>query len=392
MWITRSSHNKGFTLIEILVALVVSALAAIGIYSAFLNTSHVLTQTKTQDNEWQQGRSALSMITQAVESAGYGLPMTDCATVTSGNPNQKGASFTLAPVSAMTPQSPTESTYDPAAAPVNAGVGTDELVTVTGSGYYGSAPTTHIISGPGASTTASVVQVNNPALLAFNDMFLVALPNGSCLVGQITSKTGANPVGFNSGLSNYNLPRGFAALDPTLTASQLQGAGFIDLGSGFSVDQFFISYRQSAGVPQPTSVPSLYMRQYTPLSSGQTSAPAPELVARGVVDMQVELGYGTGGSVAFYASPGGAAPPGANGALMTAANVLAVKVGLLVRSTRTSSGSVPGGIISFMGVNYAIPKGLPANNTMGCLQGNCQQYLYHVFETVIPVRNVIWGQ
>ncbi len=389
----------GFTLVEMLVALAVSALAAIGIYSAFSSTGHVLTEVKSQDNAWQQGRSALTAITQAVESAGYGLPMTLCGSIVSANPT--GGTFSLAPVTVTAPQPAALATYDPASSPINAGVTTDELTTVTGSGYFGSAPTTHIVSPPGASTTASTVTVNNPSLLAPNDMFLVALPNGSCLLGQITNIGGHANVGFTHGGSAYNLPQGFAALDPAVTSNQLQGAGFVDLGSGFTIDQFFISYRAPGGnTPQnPNSVPSLYMLQYTPAAGlPGNPAPVPELVARGVVDMQVELGYGSGGSVAFFAPPNGSPPPGANGALMTPANVLAVKVALLVRSTRTTpgAGTVAGGRIALMGgaapAFYVVPQALPANNTTGCLLGDCSHYTYHVFKTVIPVRNVIWGQ
>ena len=386
--VTDRSHSAGFTLIEILVALVVSALAAIAIYSAFINTSRVFTQTKSQNNTWQQARAALAMITEAVESAGYGLPMNMCGTIYSNYPPAPNGIGGLVPVSAVA-QPTTNSTYDPTG---TASVNTYELTTVTGGGAFGSSPATHILT---ANPTSASMKVNNSASLMSGDLFLILLPYSQCILGQLTN---ANPntqtVVANSGANGslYNNHGHLGGTDPNLTQAELRQAGFVNLGnSGFAVDHFYIDYALNANnTPNPYSVPSLYLQKYTAATSSTTTVPTGTLVARGVVDMQVEFGYGTRGSVITYGAPG--TQPGAN--------VLAVKIALLVRSTRTTvgttsaqaqGGQAAGTIALMQGVAYKIPTGL-APGTDGCLLGDCRHYIYHVFKTVIPVRNMIWNQ
>lgn len=375
-------------------ALVVSALAAIGIYSAFINTSQVFQQTKMQDNAWQQARSALTLMTQALEQAGYGLPMTQCAQIDVHNFQTGAGVLNLSPVSSIQPI--TASTYNPAVAPLNAGAMTYELETVTGSGPFGSAPATHLTKLP--STTAATMQVNNTSSLSSGDLFLITLPNATCVMGEITgpgapgtSLAGTQTLNFDSGTnggSTYNSSGGLIAVDPSLSVAQTNNAGFINLGlNHFSVDDFYISYDMTAPIPG-NSVPSLYMNQYN-----YTNTPTGgQLIARGVVDMQVEFGYGTHGSVIAYGPPGGPLQ-GAPGVLPIPANVLAVKVALLVRGTRPMHGSLSPPVIPLMnGVSYVVPQALPATNTTGCIEGNCRHYMYYAFKTTIPVRNTIWGQ
>ncbi|MHB1567292.1 MAG: PilW family protein [Acidiferrobacter sp.] len=397
-----SRHHCGFTLVELMVALVVSAIAALAIFGAFSGLSSAMTQTKAQDNTWQQARTAMTMLTQAIESAGYGLPMNECGggiytNVPLTSTSQQFTTSTSSPsggmfLTAVADQVQTTGTpfdYDPTT------TNTYALTTVTGGNVFGSAAAATITGTHGKSVTSANFFVNNSTLLSANDIFLVALPNSSCLLGQITNIGGANNIVGNSGKSTYNAPGAFSATDPGITASQLLNAGLIDLGnSGFSVKNFFIQDDNGAGVP------SLYMQTY-PYNVGTGPAPNPMLVARGIVDMQFAFGYGTNGVVSAYVGPLATPPAG-----MTPGDLLTVEVALLVRSTRYTPGQYAGTggappAITIMNsadnpaiptVTYTIPTNLPAGQTMECVQGNCNQYLYRVFQTVIPVRNDIWGQ
>ena len=394
----------GFTLTELLVALVISALAAAAIYGAFTGLSSVTTQTRAQDNAWQQARTAMTMLTQAIEQAGYGLPMNECSGGIYANvaPSSNGLQYTvstpspsgglfLAPVAATPQANSGPYYYRPA------GINTYALTTVTGGSVFGSQPVTTITSTSGNSLTAANFFVANKTLLNQYDLFLVALPNSSCLLGQITNPGGKNNIVAQSGTSAFNAPGGFSGTDPAITASQLTNRGLIDLGSsGFSVKNFFISDGGSAHAG--TAVPSLYMQTYTYLNNTAGTAPPALLVARGIVDMQVAFGYGLNGVVTQYVLPGSTPPSG-----MTAADLLTVEITLLVRSTRYTPGHYAGATPSktvwngasnpnLPTVVYSIPTNLPAGQSMGCVQGNCNQYLYRTFTSVIPLRNDIWGQ
>jgi len=401
-WLGTKSRTQGFTLVELMVALVVSALAAMAIYGTFIGFSNDFTQTKTQNNSWQQARTAMAQITQAVESAGYGLPMYNCSngiyTGQSSNfANVVGTSngaglLGLVPVAASAQVSPN---YGPT------GTSTYALTVTTGGSVFSTSPVAHITQVP--SVNAANMKVDNGNLLASQDLFLVTMPNSTCILGQITNMNGSNNMNVvaNSGAASpYNAPGGFAAADPGVTAQALMNAGVINLGrGGFYIDNFWIQDQNPnpnahvlGTVPTsaaPLGVPSLYMAQYnayTPTPSATQLPPLLTLVARGIVDMQVEFGYGTQGVVTSYQAPGS----------LPGGDVVAVKIALLARSTRTIPGLSPA-VILLMGtgpsaVTYTVPTGLPANATMGCVEGNCRHYLYHVFKTVIPVRNVIWNQ
>lgn len=389
---TIDRRQAGFTLIELMVALVVSALAALAIYGAFNGLSSAITQTRSQDNAWQQARTAMAMLTQAIEGAGYGLPMNLCDAGIYTNTN--GTSPPVQPSYTITPSGgtqglfvvPVDAALQTAALPFSYAPSTSTyaLTVVTGGGPFSSAPVAHITSVP--STNAATFFVDDGSLLAQNDMFLVPMPGGHCIMAQITSVPSANHVVANSGSSIYNAPQGFNGSDPGVTKAQLIHAGVIDLGNGgFAIKNFFIQDNNGA------SIPSLYMQDYQAGTATNPASPTPPpiLVARGVVDMQVEFGYGLNRTVSTYVSPT-LGPPGG----MTAADLLTVKLALLVRSTRYTKGQYGGTTptLSVMGVPYTIPTGLPAGQTQGCVAGNCDQYIYRVFETVIPVRNDIWAE
>ena len=396
---------RGFTLTELLVALVISSLAAIAIYGAFTSLSSVSTQTRAQGNAWQQARTALAIMSEAIEGAGYGLPVNECGNgIEIGIPptqsaangasavppiagTTSGAAAALVTPVAATAQTVSGYGYDPTAMAggFDAGVHTDVLTVVTGGGQYGTAPVAQITSVP--STSAATFFVTPNAILQPGDMTLVTLPGSTCLLGQVTLFRSNDHVIENSGkganTSAYNAPGGFAAANPAVTAAELMNAGVIDLGTQhFVIDTFFIADQHGQGVP------SLYMQQFDAADGPGGSAPQPQLLARGVVDMRVQFGYGTYGTITQYGAPGTG----------PAADVLAVRLELLVRDTRTSPGTVadgPGGVpaIALMGgAYYDVPTKLAKGVATGCVAGDCAHYLYHVFDLVIPVRNDIWNQ
>ena len=130
------------------------------------------------------------------------------------------------------------------------------------------------------------------------------------------------------------------------------------------------------------STPTLYMTQYTGL---QASAPTPQPLASGVVDIQMQYGLGSNGSVQSWISPTAYNQSVANNSSI--GSIVAVQLSMLIRSTQYLPNSVSPASFNLLGQTYTVPT----SGGPGCLQGNCQHYEYHLFQSVIPVRNGIWG-
>ena len=371
--------EAGFTLTELLVTLVIGALLMTAVFSFFLNSSQIITNQSSTTDMWQRGRNALALVRQAVESAGFGLPsVSNCPNgIAAYNANQATSPFSLTAITAVVQSS---GTYDPTNI---SHINTYSLMTVAGGASFGNAPAAQISSIP--SMTSQRVFLTATAFINSGDMFIVQIPGQACLMAQVTNLlTQGNGIGIvhNSGLSNYNPSGGFqtlaGAIYPGLSSTAFAGANFIDLGSNyFTINQFTIG--DSGG----TATPTLYLTQYT---ANQTTQPVRQALARGVVDLQLEYGLGSNGAISQWVLPKNYTPSATQ-------QILAVKIALLARSTRYMPHETSPATFAM-----PTPPGqqqqtytVPTANGPGCLQGNCRHYAYHLFESVVPVRNNIWG-
>ena len=385
--------QSGLTLVELLVSLVITSLLATAIFAFFLNTGQSVSQQSANGEMWQRGRNAMSIMRQAIESAGYGLPSySQCPAGVVGISNTSATTGgALVAITASVQSS--GSSYDPSSASLG-GVSTYAFSTVIGGGSFGGAPATTVLSQNGKSST---LQVSNIVPLNPGDMALIVPTGGSavCVLGQITnvpgkggcsnsgngSAGGANVVTFHSGSGDcyftnptqiFNLPSGVNGS----TFSPIN-ASLYDLGSqNFLFEQFQIM-ENPAG-----STPTLYMTQYTGL---QASAPTPQPLASGVVDIQMQYGLGSNGSVQSWISPTAYNQSVANNSSI--GSIVAVQLSMLIRSTQYLPNSVSPARFNLLGQTYTVPT----SGGPGCLQGNCRHYEYHLFQSVIPVRNGIWG-
>ncbi|MCL4525751.1 MAG: PilW family protein [Gammaproteobacteria bacterium] len=369
--------ETGFTLTELLVTLVIGTLLATAVFTFFLNSSQIVTNQSSTTDMWQRGRNALALVRQAVESAGFGLPqVSDCPNgIAAYNSNQTALPFSLTAITASVQSS---GTYDPTNI---SNINTYSLMTVAGGASFGNAPAARISSIP--SMTSQRVFLTATAFINSGDMFIVQIPGqAACLMAQVTNLlTQGNGIGIvhNSGLSNYNPSKGFQALAgaiyPGLSKASFAGANFIDLGSNnFTINQFTIG--DSGG----TATPTLYLTQYT---ANQTATAARQALALGIVDLQLEYGLGSNGAITQWVLP-------ANYTASATQQILAVRIAMLARSTRYMPNETsPASFVMLPNQNLSYT--VPTTNGPGCLQGDCRHYAYHLFESVVPVRNNIWG-
>ncbi|WP_081577380.1 PilW family protein [Acidithiobacillus thiooxidans] len=378
-------HENGLTLVELLVSLVVVGLLATAVFSFFLTTSQSVSQQSASGEMWQRGRNALAIMRQAIESAGYGLPSySQCPNGVVGYSNTGNKPLTMTAITASIQS--TGYTYG----------NPYTFSTVIGGGSFGGAPATTVASIP--SLNASSLQVNNSAPLEPGDMALIvpASSGGACIFGEITTVGGSgsckgNGKGGNGGNGTITMNSGGAscakintnqifsqlssATGSTISAGDFTDAPLYDLGNnGFVVNQFQILDTPPGSTQVGT--PTLYLTQYTTNSS---NAPSPQALASGVVDLQIQYGLGTDGAVQQWVTPNQYTPS-------TTLSIVAVQLAMLIRSSQYLPNSLSPASFSILGKTYTVPT----TNGPGCLQGNCQHYEYHLFQSVIPVRNGIW--
>lgn len=383
-------RQGGLTLVELLVSLVVVGLLATAIFSFFLNTSQSVSQQSGNGEMWQRGRNALAIMRQAIESTGYGLPnYSQCPNGVVGINNASAQGGALVAITASTQSS--GSSYDPSSSSLG-GISTYAFSTVIGGGSFGGAPATTVNSQNGVNITVASTVPLNPGDLAL----IAPQGGGTCLLGQITNvagkgslnsscsvagngnSNGAGTVVFNSGnhgsCFQANPNQLFSLLTGTGGTPSLTNAALYDLGSQNFLFETFDIEENPAG-----STPTLYMTQYT---GAQAVAPTPQSLASGVVDIQMEYGLGSNGSVQQWVFPENYNPsPSAT------QSIVAVQIAMLIRSTQYLPDSLSPTSFNLLGRTYTVPT----SGGPGCLQGNCRHYEYHLFQSVIPVRNGIWG-
>lgn len=383
-------RQGGLTLVELLVSLVVVGLLATAIFSFFLNTSQSVSQQSGNGEMWQRGRNALAIMRQAIESTGYGLPnYSQCPNGVVGINNASAQGGALVAITASTQSS--GSSYDPSSSSLG-GISTYAFSTVIGGGSFGGAPATTVNSQNGVNITVASTVPLNPGDLAL----IAPQGGGTCLLGQITNvagkgslnsscsvagngnSNGAGTVVFNSGnhgsCFQANPNQLFSLLTGTGGTPSLTNAALYDLGSQNFLFETFDIEENPAG-----STPTLYMTQYT---GAQAVAPTPQPLASGVVDIQMEYGLGSNGSVQQWVFPENYNPsPSAT------QSIVAVQIAMLIRSTQYLPDSLSPTSFNLLGRTYTVPT----SGGPGCLQGNCRHYEYHLFQSVIPVRNGIWG-
>ena len=383
-------RQGGLTLVELLVSLVVVGLLATAIFSFFLNTSQSVSQQSGNGEMWQRGRNALAIMRQAIESTGYGLPnYSQCPNGVVGINNASAQGGALVAITASTQSS--GSSYDPSSSSLG-GISTYAFSTVIGGGSFGGAPATTVNSQNGVNITVASTVPLNPGDLAL----IAPQGGGTCLLGQITNvagkgslnsscsvagngnSNGAGTVVFNSGnhgsCFQANPNQLFSLLTGTGGTPSLTNAALYDLGSQNFLFETFDIEENPAG-----STPTLYMTQYT---GAQAVAPTPQPLASGVVDIQMEYGLGSNGSVQQWVFP-----ENYNPSPSTTQSIVAVQFAMLIRSTQYLPDSLSPASFNLLGRTYTVPS----SGGLGCLQGDCRHYQYHLFQSVIPMRNGIWG-
>lgn len=384
---TLRHRMAGLSLIEILVALMVGLIGIVVISQVFIVNENYKRSTTSAGGAQTNGALALFSVERDARMAGWGISWSSALGCSSiqwyyngqySSPPQAGGTLPALIV-----------------APVviaDGGAGPDTLTIMYGNNVERMIPATLSKAMPASSTE---MEVDNPQ--GFNPVdptrpgdFVLLSQGGNCVLSQLTLvQTAGGKLQRQPGVNAPYNPPGGVSLLPAFAA----GAQVFNLGrptvNVYSIASGRLQLASLFTAPSSNVVPS-----YTP---------APTPVVDGIVDLQAQYGKDNGldnGTVtqAVYAANDGrvdrydSVTP-ANGTEWQ--QVLSVRLAVLARSdhyqkpepagspcTATTNTNAP----TWVGGNF------PALGDLSNPANAARCYSYRVFETVVPLRNMIWRQ
>lgn len=352
----RPSHGgtRGFSLVEILVAMVIALLSTIIIFQVF-SVSEGIKRSSTSGGDAQQfGAISLFMMERDLRLAGYGINnalLLGCTVRAHNETTGTDFTFVLTPVEIA----------------VGADDKTPDEITVT----YGSSD---LVATPAKITQnmpspASVFKVSNRFGYMPGNIVVATEPGQDCTLAQVTDTPGgglSDNVVHNSG--NYTNANG-----ATVPSQYNKPAG---LGVSYTTNGSL--YNLGAGPIRNTyRIGSSRLVIDSTFSSTTTTA-----LAENIVLLKAQYGKDTtgDGAVDVYNTT---APAAADWA-----KVLTVRLAIVARGAQPEKPSVEGGPCD---TTTSAPTWAGGTLDLSANAG-WQCYRYRVFETTVPLRNMLWQQ
>ena len=350
--------QAGLSLVEILVAMVISLIATLVIFQTFAVSEGVRRTSTSGGDAQQNGALALYSITRELRLAGFGINNADllgCNVVAYDAQHSPPdvPPYTLAPALITPAASATES----------------DSLTIN----YGSA---NLLSNPAQlmqdmASGTSIVRVSNRYGYSPADVVLIAEGGKDCSLLEITQtpETSGNTDEIHHGTGTYVDSEG---KNHTVRFNKASGTPEV--------------YTKEARVYNLGQAPvqnRYYVQNNQLLVDSTYGSPATRVVADNIVQMRVEYGKDSDGD--------GAVDSYDNKLPATSQEwerVAAVRIAVIARSALAEKPSVEGGACDTTTATPTWSNGkfdLSADANWNC-------YRYRVFETTIPLRNIIWQQ
>ncbi|MDH3287137.1 MAG: PilW family protein [Betaproteobacteria bacterium] len=361
----RSRRDRGVTLIELLVAMVISLIAITAIFQVFSVFEGQKRTTMGGGEAQTNGALSLFTLERDIRQAGYGI--TDLAFLgctINGWDEQAGGgtAFTLTLVPVVITQG-VGSTSGVAGAP-------DTVTVMYGSGELLPNPVniTQDMPSPSADYKVSNRYGFNPG-----DMIIVAEPGKDCTLAQVSTLPGTpgqtDNIIHNSGTytdpitgvqrpTRYNKPGGLGTA--YTTAAKMFNIGSLPNNNIYSVSngQLMLQLLLTASSTAPTAI-------YDSIVQLQAQY-GRDTNADGIIDVFDEFVPATAADWA---------------------TILAVRLAVIARSALFEKGVVSPATIKLWDDSAVAPTTV---GPVWTLTANERQYRYKVFQTVVPVRNMLW--
>lgn len=359
------ARAQGFSLVEVMVGMAVGLLAVLVIMQSFSVFEGQKRTTTAGSDAQENGLVALVSLEQAIRNSGAGFANT--------------AAFECSTIYAWYDSGTSSGSISTAFAPVKitdgGGAGSDAITIQTGSGFLGSIPATITSTMPQSSSELNVSRTYG---FTANDLVLVS-QGGNCTLMLVTQVQDAalklqhNPGG--SPTYNPTVPYQTANNWPAYTT----GAKILDMGQ-LTISTFSINANKNLQV-----------------STSQLGAAAStqELV-KDIVSMQAQYGIADAGTqnVDDWEDATGS---WANPSAADTKRIKAVRIVVVARSGKKELENVTGTCANVSGTVNNGPCAWqdsaadPAPRIDLSADPNWQKYRYRVYQTIIPLRNVIWA-
>lgn len=407
MTFSRSATRRregGFTLVELMVALLLSLLLAVAMLkmqTKMASQTMRVSDTGTRDT---QARAAMDLITRDLSSAGFLIGNSQYACDALLTYHSGAGYFThhaadaFASVSGTTMNfAPTLVMNYPTSAAAAGGLTSDVLVTLTSksAAQFNEAinPILQADGGGGGTplTTGTVSLKTTPTNLHVNDAVIVQAPIGTtglaCLRVPITSPvTGPAMTSAGGTTMPANFYNGFvtpvasAGFTTALTTASILNSFVVDIGQAATSTQVqTVYYVDGSG-----AFPVLMRAQYSLVDDSVLTAPQP--IAAGVVALRVSFGVDPGntGAVTAYQS----------GAQVTAANnwgaVRSARIALVTRTINDDPNADATGYTAPTTIPIGPSVGASSPAWFGSITVPASTHRYVVNTTEVAYRNWLW--
>jgi len=366
----RISRNRGLTLIEVMIGMVIGLIGIIIITQVYLVNENYKRSTTGAGGAQVNGAIALYTLERDLRMAGYGIAHSDALSCGQLRYYYNGNYST--PPGGTLP--------NVVVAPVvitDGGAGPDTITVMYATGEVRNVPAT---LSKNMADAAAALNVDNPTGFSQNPGDLIFVSQGGvCTLMQVTQE----------GVPLHHAASGTALWNPSSPAASFttytQGALVFNLGRPV-VNTYSINSNSLQLLGMFTATSSTVVQSYnaTPLS-----------LISDIVDLRAQYGKDNGvnnGTVTntTYTANDGIVDSYDTVTPATAAawqQVLSVRIGVLARSQNYEKPDPPGGACTattsaptWQGGTFAVPDGIPS----------C--YKYRAFDTVVPLRNMLWRQ
>jgi type IV pilus assembly protein PilW len=362
----QSRHfMRGMSLPEILAAVLIGLIGMIVIMQVYA-TSEERKRTTTGTSDAQiNGNIALFTLESAMRSAGFGMVSADnnmlgCTTL-AYNSNRPVPDFTFLMV-------PVVITVGAAGAP--------DTITV----IYGSSP--NVVEGEafvGTAASGADFPLKNAAGIVLGDLVVASETGLNCSMAEVTGFVPAaiNTVQHASGVAYSYVDIAGNTISPTATQNKGGGSGVNYSTSAL----LFTLGRSPTVVTYRIGNDKLQTRTLIPYVAAQDSdgdGTSDADIGDGIVQLKAQYGKDTDGD-SVVDTWNNTLP--ANAAEWM--QVRAVRIALLSRSAKFEKTAVTAAAPTWYGGAFTMTN--PADGT------DWRYYRYRVYETVVPLRNMIWS-